>query len=670
LRNHLRKYFIILSQLAIIIVKWYGTFRVVRKIPLDAARKRQRCRKLVIKIVREVRGSRAGRDCVQGDTAIWWCTRWGWASPYYLRGFATRTLCFDGPFRATASGLRGLSAVGVNRQLDTWRSLPIVLAILLCVLGCERTESRHKPPLLPVASTGAAPLVESPSIPDGGIVTGVIGDASVLLPVLAADAPSRDVAYLIFNGLVKYDKDAKLVGDLAAKWEMSDDCRRIRFHLRPDVKWQDGEPFTSRDVAYTYRVYADPKTPTPWASDYLRVAELRCLDDHTVDITYDKPYAPALESWNEGILPCHLLEGQSITASHLQRCPIGTGPFRFESWNTGEKIVLSANPCYFEGRPHIPRTTIRIIPDTATMFLLLKAGEIDRMDLSPIQYARQTQSNWFCKNFQKYKYLHLGYTYLGYNLKDPRFQDKRVRQALSMAIDRQRIVKCVLLGLGEVAHTTYKPDSQWYNPRVKKFPYDPDKARQLLEEAGWSDTDGDGLLDKDGQQFTFTILTNQGNDLRKNAAILIQNDLKKIGIGVRIRVVEWAALLKHFIHKRDFDACLLGWRTSIDPNQADLWHSSKTCDSCVNFISYANPEVDALLEAGASTFDVQERKQYYDKFQEIIAEDQPCTFLWVQHDLPIVNARFRGVQPAVMGIDYNFAQWYVPEQLQRCQMEP
>ncbi len=154
------------------------------------------------------------------------------------------------------------------------------------------------------------------------------------------------------------------------------------------------------------------------------------------------------------------------------------------------------------------------------------------------------------------------------------------------------------MGLGQVTYTPYKPDTFWYNPNVKKFPYDPEKARQMLAEAGWTETNEEGILVKDGKPFEFTIITNQGNELRKNAATLIQADLKKIGIKVNIRVIEWAAFLKNFINKRKFEACLLGWGIGVDPNQIDIWNSEKTGETQLNFITYQNPEVDRLLESG------------------------------------------------------------------------
>jgi peptide/nickel transport system substrate-binding protein len=188
----------------------------------------------------------------------------------------------------------------------------------------------------------------------------------------------------------------------------------------------------------------------------------------------------------------------------------------------------------------------------------------------------------------------------------------------------------------------------------------------MLAEAGWKDTDGDGILEKDGKPFEFTILTNHGNKSREKAATIIQQDLKKVGIKVHIRVIEWAAFLKNFINKRKFEAVLLGWSIGIDPDQKDIWLSTKTGEHELNFISYNNPEVDELLEKKAvSTYDREERKKYYDRFQEIIAEDQPYTFLFAPYSLPIISARVKGIKPAPIGIGYNSEKWYVPKPLQR-----
>lgn len=553
-------------------------------------------------------------------------------------------------------------------MIKTLSAILIACACALCVgatneaKGADDASPQDKPP-------ASGSQVQSQPVYGDMIVRGTIGDASVLLPGLAADSSSGEVVGLVYNGLVRYDKDIKLEGELAEKWEISDDNLMITFHLRKDVKWQDGSPFTADDVEYTYKVIIDPSTPTAYATDFLKVKKFEKLDPYTIRVTYDKPYAPALGSWGMGMLPSHLLKGQDITKSPLKRHPIGTGPYKFKEWTTGEKIVLDSNHDYFEHRPFIDRVMWRVIPDLATMFLELKAGKLDEMGLTPLQYTRQTNTRLFKENFVKYKYLTFNYTYLGYNLKKPLFQDKKVRQALTTAINRENLVKGILLGLGQVTYTPYKPDSFWYNHNVKKFPYDPEKAKQMLAEAGWSQTNEQGILVKDGKPFEFTIITNQGNELRKNAATLIQADLRKVGIKVHIRVIEWAAFLKNFINKRNFDATLLGWGIGIDPSQIDIWDSRKTAETQLNFISYQNPEVDRLLELGASTYDLNERKKYYDQFQEIIAEDQPYTFLYVSDALPIISSRFRGVKPAPVGIGYNFIDWYVPKALQKYRIQ-
>jgi peptide/nickel transport system substrate-binding protein len=500
------------------------------------------------------------------------------------------------------------------------------------------------------------------------MVEGSIGDASNLIPLLASDSTSHGIAGMVYNGLVKYDKDLNIVGDLASEWEISRDGLVITFHLRKDVKWHDGLPFTAADVLFTYQVTVDPKTPTAYAGDFLKVKKAEVLDAYTFRATYDKPFAPALMSWSSAMLPRHLLVGKDIAKSPLARRPVGTGPYIFKEWVSGQKIVLAANPDYFEGRPYIDGYIMRIIPDMATMFLELRARGIDRMGLSPLQFTRQTENNLFRKNFNKYRYLSFSYTYLGYNLQKPLFADKRVRQAISYMINREEIIQGVLLGLGQVATGPYKPGTWAQNDRVKKYPYDPQRARELLAEAGWKDTNGDGILDKDGQPFTFEIITNQGNDVRSKCAEIIQRRLAEIGIIVKIRVIEWAAFVNDFINKRKFDATLLGWTIPLDPDIYDVWHSSKTAPEELNFVSYKNKEVDELLEKGRGTFDQEARKKYYDRIQEILAEEQPYSFLYVPDALPIIDARIRGVEPAPLGIGHNFIKWYVPKEEQRLVM--
>jgi peptide/nickel transport system substrate-binding protein len=496
-----------------------------------------------------------------------------------------------------------------------------------------------------------------------------IGDASTLLPPLASDAASHGIIGLVYNGLVKYDGDLNLVGDLAESWEISKDGLTITFKLRRGVKWHDGAPFTSKDVLFTYRVMVDPKTPTAYSGDYLQVKQAEAPDDYTFRVTYPKPFAPALGSWGLAIMPRHLLEGKDLAKSPLARHPVGTGPYRFKEWRAGDRIVLTYNPDYFKGRVYLDGYVYLVKPDLATMFLELKAGNLDRMSLTPLQYTRQTAYPKFERLYNKYRYIPFSYVYLGYNLEDPRFADRRVRQALTHAINKKEIIEGVLLGLGEESVGPYKPGTWYYNPEVPRFDYDPEKARALLAEAGWQ-PGGDGLLVKDGRPFQFTILTNQGNDLRVRTAEIIQRRLREIGVKVEIRTVEWAAFIKEFIDKGQFEAVILGWNTGLDPDQYDIWNSTKTRSGELNFIHYQNPEVDALLDEGRHTFDREKRRRAYFKLQEIIARDQPYTFLFIPDALPAISKRFRGIKPAAAGIDYNFDRWYVPKGEQKYTRSP
>ncbi|MHB8941818.1 MAG: ABC transporter substrate-binding protein, partial [Desulfobacteria bacterium] len=228
----------------------------------------------------------------------------------------------------------------------------------------------------------------------------------------------------------------------------------------------------------------------------------------------------------------------------------------------------------------------------------------------------------------------------------------------------------VLLGLGQEATGPYKPGTWAYNPNVRKYPHDPARAKALLAEAGWKEKDKDGVLRKDGRTFEFTVLTNAGNEARAKTAAILQQNLAEVGIRMRIRTVEWAAFINQFIDKRDFDAVILGWSISPDPDQYVIWHSSMTGPKELNFVGFANPEVDKLLEEGRSTFDTEKRKKAYFRIQEILAEEQPYVFLFVPDALPVVQSRFHGIRPALAGISYNFNKWYVPKALQKHRIEP
>jgi peptide/nickel transport system substrate-binding protein len=501
------------------------------------------------------------------------------------------------------------------------------------------------------------------------LIISSIGDASFLNPILSQDSASSDINGFVFNGLIKYDRNLQnLVGELAESWKVENGQEpKITFSLRRGVRWHDGKPFTAHDVKFTYDKIMDEKTNTVRRSSYELVKTAEVLDPYTFRITYKQPFSPGLESWGIGIIPKHLLGEEDINTTSFNRKPIGTGAFRFVEWVSDEKIVVEANPNYFEGKPNLDRIVYRIIPETALNEMEIMTRGVDYSSVYPYEYRRMNEVPFL----KIYSQPSLGYTYIGYNLKNPLFQDKRVRQAFTHAINREEIVQYVLYGLGTVATGPF-PNHLWYcNPNVKPLPYDPQKARQILSEAGWKDTNGDGILDRDGKPFKFTLITNSGNDTRRDVGVLVQRQLREIGIDVTFELYEWSVFLKNFVNAKHFDACVLGWSLSVDPDAYEIWHSSQI-ERGFNFISYQNPEVDRLWEAGRKEYDVEKRKQIYWRIHELIADDQPYTFLYVPLGMAALQKKFqivekdaggkevlRSIQMEKAGLLYDLVRWQV-----------
>jgi len=505
------------------------------------------------------------------------------------------------------------------------------------------------------------------------LIISSIGDASFLNPVLAQDSASSEINSLVFNGLIKYDRDLKnFVGDLAESWKVEDGQEpKITFFLRKGVQWHDGKEFTAHDVKFTYDKIMDEKTNTVRRSSYELVKRAEVLDPYTFRVIYREPFSPGLETWGIGIIPKHILEKEDINTSSFNRRPIGTGPFRFVEWISDEKIVLEANPKYFEGRPNLDRIVYRIIPETALSEMEILTKGVDYSGLFPYQFKRMSEVPFL----RTYSQPSLGYTYIGYNLKNELFKDKKVRHALTHAINREEIVKYVLYGYGTVASGPF-PNHLWYsNPNVKPLAFDPERSKSLLREAGWRDSDGDGILDRDGKPFRFTLITNSGNDTRRDIGVIVQRQLRDIGIDVKFELYEWSVFLKNFITAKHFDACILGWALSVDPDAYEIWHSSQI-EKGFNTISYSNPQVDRLLEEGRREYDIEKRKKIYWRIHELIAEDQPYTFLYVPLGLSTLHRRFfikdkdeqgkeviREIKLEKAGLMYDLIKWYVPRHI-------
>jgi len=424
----------------------------------------------------------------------------------------------------------------------------------------------------------------------------------------------------------------------------------IVFHLRPGVKFHDGHPFEAKDVKFTYEAIINPKNLSPRLADYEPVKEVEVIDPLTIRVVYKRLYSPALGTWQIGILPEHLLNDEvlkkeaaqagkkpdkfSMRDTAFNRHPIGCGPFVFREWKPDQYIKLNRYSRYWEGPPNYSQYFFRIIPDPLTQEMEFYAGTVDAYDVRPHQVARFQKD----PKYQSFSGLAFGYSYIGYNERREPFNDRRVRTALGMAIDVNKIIQYVLFGQGEWITGPFPKQTDYYNAAVKPLPYDPQGALKLLEEAGWK-RNQEGWLEKKGKRLQFTLITNNGNDLRKAILTVAQDEWRKIGIDVRTDLLEWAVFIQERVDKADFDALVLGWSMGIEPDLFQIWHSSQTNPYQLNFVGFKNEEADDLIVKIRQEYDHQRQVAYCHKLHEIIAREQPYTFLYVTKWTAVLDKR-------------------------------
>jgi peptide/nickel transport system substrate-binding protein len=509
-----------------------------------------------------------------------------------------------------------------------------------------------------------------PSGVGGTMISAMIGEPSSLISMIAGEAPSSAISANIFNTLLKYNKNLDLTGELVDSWQISPDQKSITFKLKSNLKWADGKPLTSADVLWTWQAVTDDKNGSPYASDYQLVKNAEALDPLTFRVTYNEPFAPAMDSWaGLQILPKHLLEGQDLHTTSFTHKPVGSSFYKLDNWTAGQNIQLSRNPSSVLGPANIDKLVSRIIPDNSAQFLELMADNIDTMGLDPTQFSRIVPARpKLNQTLNLYKELGSGYTYLGFNLKRQPFDDVRVRKAINYAIDKQEIIDGVYLGLGINIASPYKPGTRWSNPNLKNYPYDPIKAKTLLKEAGFV-ADSDGVLVRDGKPLSFEILTNQNKE-REKSAVLIQRRLKALGIQVTIRPLEWASFISNFIKKGDFDVVILGWGLGLDPDQFNIWHSSEQGGDKFNFIGYSNPTVDKLLVQGRMELNPDKRQSIYHEFAKELLEDSPIVYLSAGYGLSAIHKRVKGIVDPIppAGVGYESEKWFIPSPLRRNEM--
>ncbi len=405
----------------------------------------------------------------------------------------------------------------------------------------------------------------------------------------------------------------------------------LKFSLRKNVRWQDGEPFTAKDCVFTYDCLMDEQVASPRKADYDPILKVEAPGPYEFVVTYRRPYSTALLSWTMPILPEHVLRGkpQKWWAENFNRHPIGTGPFKFDSWRTNEFVRLVKNPIYWGAGPWLDAFVFRALPDPTVLRL---AFETHQLDIYPA-----VLSPWAIRSYHhdpRFTVLTVpafAYTYVGWNLKRPMFQDLRVRKAFALAVNVPDIIKFVAYGNGTQSTGIFIPDFWFADSTIRPLPCDPALARRLLDEAGWK-PGPDGIRVKDGQRLSFKLITNQGNDVRKDVATLVQDSLRKVGAEVTVEIYEWAVFIQRFVLKQEFDALVLAWQTPPNWDEFQVWHSSQTHPDQLNSISYKNPEADRLIEALREEYDHAEIKKLAGKLQRVIYDDQPMLFLNVPRD--------------------------------------
>ena len=531
-----------------------------------------------------------------------------------------------------------------------------------------------------------------------------LSDPEQLNPLTSSDASSSEINGFIFETLLSRDPRTLELKPLIAEArpEISQNKLAYTFKIRKDAHFQDGRPVTGEDVLFSIKAIKCPFVNAPFLRVYFNsVVDAELVDPFTIRFTIKEPYF-LNESVLGGItlLPRHYYDPENLLqrvtvrelaqdpaklpaevkkfgdqfnrnyngrrndqASASFRNPLGSGPYKFGSWKTGREIELTRDPKYWGiGQPgidqaHVDRIKFRIVNNMDAALTQLKSGSLDYIEaLQPVQVVRGTNSERFNRDFKKYEYYAPTYTYIGWNNDRPLFRDKRVRQAMTYLTDRKQIVKSVLFGLGEVVDShiyLFRPE---YDKGLVSYPFDPKKAMEILAQAGWKDTDGDGILDKviDGKKipFRFEIKINSGNAVRKSVALVLVDELKKHGIAASVRELDWVIFLND-VKNHDFAAVVLGWVMEWKNDPYQLWHGSQAdLPESSNSGGYKNPELDKLIEELRVALDEDKQRDLYHKIHRVIYDDQPYTFLFMDratagHDSRLENVKFYKIRPNV-----------------------
>ena len=521
--------------------------------------------------------------------------------------------------------------------------------------------------LLPQADA----LIKDDGNPNGGTLNyGEYGRPATLDPITSNDMIALRISELIFNGLVGIDAKQEIVADLAERWDISDDGRIYTFYLRKDVTWharkgEDLMPFSADDVIFTYNIMMHPQTITPLKVRYEFIETATKLDDYTVKFTLKRPILNALAKFSFKIIPKHGPQNSEFLAREdpFVQNPIGTGPYLLKNITAEREIILVANENYFQGRPHIDKVIARPFADQNIMGQALMFNAIDMIVLVNHRDIPQLQGD---KRFVLQPYNALSYSFFGFNSRNPLLADKRVRKAFTYALNRKEMLDSFFQGQGTIISGPYAPGSWAYNLDVQPLPYDPDKAVELLNEAGFV-KGSDGIMEKNGRKLSLTIKVPiaKESEAVKRVILAFRNYLSKIGVEINAEFQEWLAWKEDIFLHHDFDIMFASWVFDDSADISSLFHSAEIGPWKNNFGAFTNAEVDSLIVESKLTLDHEKRRTINRRLHEIIADENPYTFLWTLTNYAAYNKKLRRVAIHPYKF-FSFADdWFIPESEQR-----
>jgi peptide/nickel transport system substrate-binding protein len=522
-----------------------------------------------------------------------------------------------------------------------------------------------------VAFTSAEAGRKQDNRPDGGSLGyGEYGRPATLDPITSNEMISLRLTELIFNGLVGINEKQEIVPELAERWEVSADSRTYTFFLRKDVTWhpKEGEapkPFTADDVLFTYKIMMHPRTITPLKVRYEFISTVEKLDDYTVKFTLKRPILNALAKFSFKVIPKHGPSNPLYLTREdpFVRNPIGTGPYVLKNITAEREIVLNANENYFKGRPHVDKLVAKPFADQNIMTQALMFNAIDMIVLVNPRDIPEIQGD---KRFILQPYNALSYSFFGYNVRNPLLADKRVRRAFTYAVNRQEMLDSFFNGQGTIISGPFAPGSWAYNLDVQPVPFDPEKAKALLQEAGFS-RGADGFMQKDGKRLALSLKVpiEKESEAVKRVVLAFKNYLKNVGADIKIEFKEWQAWKEDVFFEHDFDVIFAMWVFDDSADISSLFHSGEIGEWKNNFGGYSNPEVDGLINESKLTLDHEKRRTINRKLHAILAEESPYTFLWTLTNYAAYHKKVRRVAIHPYKFFSYADDWFIEEKDQK-----